>query len=146
MNLEDVGQFGKWIFNIPPGPLHMELQLQTNNRVDVVWVGDAVPDISVKILFHDGCLTYCSSCYCWLSHVDLISPLPSDIVDGEPIVEEDHLGRVHRHQRLVRHKDKMVGGFRPAAHLGWGATFFFNRDVIISVQLLAVYLNISITQ
>ena len=109
-----------------------------------------MPDISVKILFHDGCLTYCSSCYCWLSHVDLISPLPSDIVDGEPIVEEDHLGRAHRHQRLVRHKDKLVGGFRPAAHLGWGATFFspelFNRDVIISLQPLAVNLNISITQ
>ena len=47
MNLEDVGQFGKWTFNIPPGPLHMELQFQTNNRVDVVWVGDAVPDIII---------------------------------------------------------------------------------------------------
>ena len=55
MNLEDIGQFGEWTFNIPPGPLHMELQFQTNNRVDVVWVGDAVPDFSVKILFHDGC-------------------------------------------------------------------------------------------
>ena len=64
-NLEDVGQFGKWTFNIPPGPLHMELQLQTNNRIDVVWVGDTVPDISVKIMFHDGCLI-CVTCaiYC----------------------------------------------------------------------------------
>ena len=83
-----------------------------------------------------------------MSHVDLISPLASDIVDGEPIVEEDHLGRVHRHQRLVRHKDKLVGGFRPAAHLRWGQLFspkLFNRDVIISLQPLDVYLNISIT-
>ena len=67
MNLEDVGQFGKWIFNFPPGPLHMELQLQTNNRVDVVWVGDAVPDFSVKILFMmvvlyvPPCAIYCSN-------------------------------------------------------------------------------------
>ena len=75
MSLEDVGQFGKWTFNIPPGPLHMELQLQTNNRVDVVWVGDAVPDISVKIMFHDGCLIcakyamYCSNDSCHMCHM-----------------------------------------------------------------------------
>ena len=75
MNLEDVGQFDKWTFHLPPGPLHMELQLQTNNRVDVVWVGDAVPDISVKILFHDDCLIcatcaiYCSNESCHMCHM-----------------------------------------------------------------------------
>ena len=92
----------------------MEVELQTNNRVDVTWIWNAMAEITLWETSHPVQL---SSAKQYSSEIGSNWPFSSEIADGEAVVKEDHLGWLHRHQRLVGNKDQLVLGFCPAGHL-----------------------------